>query len=62
VTIAGICHQAGFSFVLGGDGEFDAELVMIERPNLELAGWSCPSAVDLSSGDTRVTGGPHRKN
>jgi hypothetical protein len=27
-----------FSFVFSGDGEFDAEAVIIKRPNLELAG------------------------
>ena len=30
-TIAGISRRAGFSFVFGGDGEFDAKVVMIKR-------------------------------
>ncbi len=62
VTIAGISHRAGFSFVFGGDGEFDAEVVMIKRPNLELARWRCPGAVDLGGGGTGVIGGPDRDN
>jgi hypothetical protein len=62
VTIAGISYRAGFSFVFGGDGEFDADVVMIKRPNLELARWRCPGAVDLGGRDTRVIGGPDRDN
>jgi hypothetical protein len=41
VTIAGIGHPASFSFVFGGNREFDTEPVMIERPNHELAGRRC---------------------
>ena len=62
VTIAGISYRAGFSFVFGAHGEFDSEAVIIERPNLELAGWGCPGAVDLRGRDTRVIGGPDRDN
>ena len=62
VTIAGVSHRAGFSFVFGGDGEFDAKVVMIKRPNLELAGWRCPGAVAPGGRDTRVIGGPDRDN
>ena len=62
VTIAGISYRAGFSFVFGGDGEFDAEVVMIKRPNLELAGWRCLGAVAPGDRDTRVIGGPDRDN
>jgi hypothetical protein len=62
VTISCIGHLASFSFVFGCDGEFDAEVVMIKRPNLELARWRCPGAVDLGGCDTRVIGGPDRDN
>ena len=62
MAIAGISHRAGFSFVFRGDGEFDAEMVMIKRPNLELARWRYPGAVDLCGGDTGVIGGPDRDN
>jgi hypothetical protein len=55
VTIGGIGHPASFSFVFGGNREFDMEPVMIERPNLELAGRHCPSAVGLSGRYARVT-------
>jgi hypothetical protein len=34
VTIAGIGHLASFSFVFGGNGEFDTEPVTIDRPIL----------------------------
>ena len=59
VTIAGISHGARFSFVFGGDGEFDAEVVMIKRSNLELARWRCPVpltwvAVTLASFAARI--------
>jgi hypothetical protein len=36
--------------------------MMIKRPNLELARWRCPGAVDLGGRDTRVIGGPDRDN
>lgn len=39
-----------------------SEVVMIKRPNLELAHWRCPGAVDLGGGDTGVIGGPDRDN
>jgi len=56
-----ICRRR--NFVFGGDGEFDAEVVMIKRPNLELARWRCPGAVDLGGrDDTRVIGGRDREN
>ena len=56
-----ICRRR--TFVFGGDGEFDAEVVMIKRPNLELARWRCPGAVDLGGrDDTRVIGGRDRDN
>jgi len=32
------------------------------NPNLELAGWGRPGAVDLCAGDTCVIGGPDRDN
>jgi hypothetical protein len=56
LTIGGVGHRAGFSFVCGSDREFDAQMVMIERPNLELAGWRGSGAIELCSRDTRVTG------
>jgi len=62
VTIAGVGCGPGFSFVFGGDREFDTKTAMIECPNLELAGWRSPRAVDLSGRDTRVIGGPDRDN
>jgi hypothetical protein len=62
VTVAGVCRRTRFSFVFGGAGEFDAEVVMINRPNFELARWRCPGAVDLGGRDTRVIGGPDRDN
>lgn len=62
VTIAGVGHRASFSFVLGGDGEFDTETVVIKRPNLELAGWACPDAVDLGGRDTFVALASRRNN
>jgi hypothetical protein len=51
VTIAGVCCRASFFFVFGGDREFNAQPLMIERPNLELTGR-----------DTRVIGGLDRDN
>jgi len=62
VTIADIGHRASFSLVFGGDGEFDTETVTIERPNLELAGRGCPSAVDLGGRDTFVALASRRNN
>jgi hypothetical protein len=38
VTFPSVAHRAGFSFMFSGDGKFDAEAVIIKRPNLELAG------------------------
>jgi hypothetical protein len=62
VTIAGIGHPASFFFVFGGDGKFDAEAVIIERSNLELAGGRCPSTIGLRGRKSSVPPGLHRSN
>ena len=62
VTIAGVGHPARFAFMFGGNREFDTETVMIDLPNLELAGRRCPGAIDLVGRDTRVIGGLDRDN
>jgi hypothetical protein len=35
MTIAGVGHWAGFSFMFGTDRELNAEAMMIERPNFD---------------------------